>query len=165
DAADFNMLYKYPGHRDHDDALEAAVMGCKTTGTRASISWGGDTVMNKLELFDRLANATETADAFSAISKFRALGGSTIEEIPVGFRANNRGTIDVATDPGRSIVERITNAIDALLELEHRNHNGKPVCRTPRDAAQAWFGIDDSGRCASVQRHRQQLARKTLVTL
>ena len=121
--------------------------------------------MNKRELFDRLANATETADAFSAISKFRAMAGSTIDEIPVGFRANNRGTIDVATDPGRSIVERITNAIDALLELEHRNHNGKPVCRTPRDAAQAWFGIDDSGRGASVQRQRQQLARKTIVTL
>lgn len=121
--------------------------------------------MNKRDLFERLVKSTKTADAFAALSKFRAMAGSSIEEIPVGFRANNRGTIEVATDPGRSIIERITNSIDALLELEHRAHNGKPNCRSPREAAQAWFGIDNSQGRPNPQRQRQQLARKTIITL
>ncbi|HXG08110.1 MAG TPA: hypothetical protein VNI77_12380 [Nitrososphaera sp.] len=46
--------------------------------------------------------------------------------MPVGGegRENNRGQIEIGTDPGKGIVERITNGIDAVLELEHDRHNG-----------------------------------------
>lgn len=121
--------------------------------------------MNKRELLERLIKATETADVWNAISQFRSAGGGAIEEMPVGFRANNRGTIEVATDSGRSIVERITNSIDALLELEHRAHSGRPECKSPREAAEVWFGITESGQGTTTLRQRQQLARKTVVTL
>jgi hypothetical protein len=121
--------------------------------------------MEKRELFERLLSATNTSAAWAALNGFRAKTKSSIEEKPLGYRPNNRGTVDVATDPGRSVIERITNAIDAILELEHSTHNGKPVCHTPRDAAQAWLGIDRQGIGAASQRQRQQLARRTVVTL
>ena len=88
----------------------------------------------------------KTEDALAAVAAFRKAGGPDIFEKAIGGRLlNNRGTIEVATDFGRSVIERITNAIDALLELEHLKHNGKPACRSPRDAAEAWLGIDRQG--------------------
>jgi hypothetical protein len=121
--------------------------------------------MDKREFFERLVGATTTVDALAAVSGFRASHKDTLEEKPLGYRLNNRGTVEVATDPGRSAIERITNAIDALLELEHSTHNGKPACSSPRLAAQAWLGIDHSGLSATTQKQRQLLARRTVVTL
>lgn len=121
--------------------------------------------MNKRAFFKALTSATTAVDAADALTEFQSANRAAIEEIPLGYRPNNRGTIEVATDPGRSIIERVTNAIDALLELEHSSHNGKPICSNPRDAAQAWLGLDHSGLGATTQRQRQQIARRTIVTL
>jgi len=121
--------------------------------------------MKKNELFKKLVTATKTKDAWAAVNGFLVSGECKTEERPLGYRPNNRGTVEVATDPGRSAIERITNAIDALLELEHSTHNGKPICSTPRMAAQFWLGIDHSGLGATTQKQRQQLARRTVVTL
>ena len=121
--------------------------------------------MKKREFFDKLILAGSTTEAWAAVNGFRAEGEVKTEEKPLGYRPNNRGTVEVATDPGRSVIERITNAIDALLELEHSTHNGRPNCTSPRMAAQAWLGIDHSGLSATGQRQRQQLARRTIVRL
>src|SRR5436305_470045 len=83
----------------------------------------------------------------------------------VGLRPSNRGAIDVGTDPGRSVIERVTNAIDALLGLEHTVHKGKPECKSPRDAAEAWLGLDRRGLGSTTPRARQALARRTVVQL
>lgn len=121
--------------------------------------------MEKRELFKRLMAASNSTEAWAAVNGFKAQAKSSIEEKPLGYRPNNSGTVNVATDPGRSVIERITNAIDAILELEHSTHNGRPVCITPRDAAQAWLGVDRQGIGVASQRQRQQLARRTVVTL
>src|SRR5438105_1110785 len=60
-----------------------------------------------------------------------------------GGRESNLSTIGLGTKPGRSLTERITNAIDAILE--DRVPAGINPPTSPRRAAQAWFGRPLSG--------------------
>jgi hypothetical protein len=57
---------------------------------------------------------------------------------PFGGTASNFSTIGLGTKPGRSLTERITNAIDALLE--DRAPLGVAAPNSPRLAASQWFG-------------------------
>ena len=60
----------------------------------------------------------------------------------LGDRVANASNIHVLTESGPGIVERITNGIDAMLELKHRDV-GSPVPgpTSPRSASEQWFGI------------------------
>lgn len=95
--------------------------------------------MNNQELFDALVAGGKVEDAREALDTFKQNAG--VAEIPFGGRPNNRGAIEIAADPARSAIERVTNAHDALLELEHFKHGGIPVCRSPREAADAWLSV------------------------
>src|SRR5690606_5102738 len=65
-----------------------------------------------------------------------------------------------------AIIERITNAIDAVIERRHGEHAGKPDCRSPRDAAQAWFGVPTAGLHKLSDAGARSLAQETVtVTL
>ncbi len=59
---------------------------------------------------------------------------------PVGGRTTNVSTVELATHPGRAIVERINNSIDALIDerLTSATFIEKPA--TPADAARLCFG-------------------------
>jgi hypothetical protein len=120
--------------------------------------------MNTRELFDALITATKVEDVKEAIEIFKQNPGVT--EVPFGGRANNRGAIEVAADAARSAIERVTNAHDALLELEHDKHEGKPVCRSPREAAAAWLNVPrKDGLAGLTPKERQDLAQSTVVRL
>jgi hypothetical protein len=121
--------------------------------------------VNNRELFVRLLKATNTKEAIDALAEFRRRRVTAIDERPVGYRPNNRGTIEVATDPGRSVIERITNAVDALLELEHYTHQGGIDYRSPREAAEAWLGVDPKGLGSMTLKRRQDLAHRIVVTV
>ena len=56
---------------------------------------------------------------------------------------NNSSNIEIAKDPGRALIERITNGIDSVLEdtFESRNEQNPPL--TPHKAAEKWFGISE----------------------
>lgn len=43
---------------------------------------------------------------------------NTVAWRPVGDRENNLATINMGSDPAGGVIERITNAIDAVLERE-----------------------------------------------
>ena len=60
-----------------------------------------------------------------------------------GDTLSNISTIGLATKPGRSITERLTNAMDALLELKASTTIEKPD--NPRKAAAQWYGRPVSG--------------------
>jgi hypothetical protein len=60
-----------------------------------------------------------------------------------GDNESNLSTIGLATKPGRSLTERITNAMDALLE--DRLAPGVPPPPSARVAAKQWFGRPVSG--------------------
>lgn len=115
-------------------------------------------------LFDVLCQAEKTEDVRAALSAFLQDAGTA--EVPFGGRANNRGAIEVAADPARSLIERVTNGHDALLELEHDRHKGLPECRTPREAADAWLGVPaKNGLAGLTPKERQDLAGNTVVRL
>ncbi len=57
---------------------------------------------------------------------------------PYGNDQSNISTINIATKPGRTIAERITNGIDALFE-QRVDPNVRPPS-SARDAVQSWFG-------------------------
>lgn len=83
---------------------------------------------------------------------------------PVGDRDNNEGTIRMGADAGDSLIERVTNAIDAILERAYFEKGDIPGCSSPREATTVWFGIPD-GRVSKLPLHRrQELAKLITVT-
>src|SRR5882757_4141993 len=100
--------------------------------------------MNDDQLFEALMGATSATGAREGLDEY--LGSNTdFEWRPLGGRQNNSGTVEAATNAGRAIVERVTNAIDAVLEKEHHLHAGHPDCRSPRDADEAWLNVPHRG--------------------
>jgi len=62
---------------------------------------------------------------------------------PFGNNLSNISTIGLAQKPGRSITERLTNAMDALLEFRRLTAIDEPA--TPTMAAAQWYGRPPSG--------------------
>jgi hypothetical protein len=121
--------------------------------------------MKPRELYEALLDAGKVEDVAALLDAFRKANPS-VSEVPFGSRPNNRGAIEVASDAARSAIERVTNAFDAVLELEHVRHSGKPDCRSPRDAADAWLGVPrKDGLSGLSQKQRQDLALNTVVRL
>ena len=122
--------------------------------------------MKERELLDILLAAQRTQEVEQALGVYEAANSGKCGFVPVGRRPNNRGAIEVASDAGRSIIERVTNMLDAVLELEHEKHGGKPNCRTPREAASAWLGVSEKdGLSALSNRERQNLAELAVLRL
>ncbi len=121
--------------------------------------------MDMEELLVKLLLAKTTSEVESLVNSLTSEFGDRIKLVPVGSRENNRGIIEVSKDPGRGVIERITNAIDAVLELEHIRHDGIPECRTPREAASAWLNVPTHGLYELSQAKRRELAGSVLVTI
>ena len=121
--------------------------------------------MTPRELLTALLEAGNTQQVEAALEAFLAANGNAGFQ-PVGRRPNNRGAIEVASDAGRSMIERVTNMLDALLELEHDKHGGTPDCRSPREAGSAWLGVPEKdGLSALSNKQRQDLAARAVVRL
>lgn len=121
--------------------------------------------MNPQELFTGLLATDRVADVQNALIAFEHEHEGHYDWFPVGMRRNNSGVIEVSANTGRALVERVTNAIDAVLEMENRRRGGIPLCRSPREAARAWLNVPDEGLSAMTPRERQQLANRVTVTL
>lgn len=86
---------------------------------------------------------------------------------PVGDRENNQSTINIGSDPASGLVERITNSIDSVLDLEWYKQGCPKDITSPRSASQKWFNIADGKLRTIVDfgKNIEELARKTIVTL
>ena len=115
------------------------------------------------EIFNFLTNAVDIATFEDALNGL--ISGIQPVWLPVGGRDNNAGTIEASSDPGRAIVERITNAIDAVLELEHAQRRGYPAANSPKEAAMSWLGIPIEGLGVQSNAQNQALASKITVYL
>ncbi|HEX2253664.1 MAG TPA: hypothetical protein VHQ65_10390 [Thermoanaerobaculia bacterium] len=84
----------------------------------------------------------------------------------VGGRENNYGTINIGSDPGLALVERVTNAIDAVIEREALRSGGAiSTPANPREAAEKWFDIP-AGHVKNLQiGARQNLADQVRIIL
>lgn len=118
--------------------------------------------MKLTELYETLQAASSSLEAESIVHEFEVQNKS--QWLPVG-RENNRGTIEVAADPVRSMVERLTNGMDALLEMEFERHGGLPVCRSPKEAAVAWLGVPESGLSGMTAGERRSLGQRVSIRI
>ena len=78
------------------------------------------------------------------------IGKSKMRWDAVGNRKNNLATINIGTDPAAGVTERITNAIDAVLEKEWEIKDKPTDIKTPRKASEIWYGIPD-GRISKIE--------------
>lgn len=117
------------------------------------------------EIYQELITAYTPKEVTNVIRK---IGASKIRWENVGNRRNNLATINIGTDPAAGVTERITNAIDAVLEKEWKIQ-GEPLgFRSPRSAAEKWFGIED-GKISNIKSARdkkiEELSSQVQVTL
>ena len=87
---------------------------------------------------------------------------------PVGGNDNNLATINLGSDPAAGVIERITNALDSVTELEWMEKGQPPNITSPRMAAEKWFGIENgrmAGLTASDVRKLEKLSTRVEVTL
>lgn len=113
-------------------------------------------------LATRLWTAKTVEDVQWLLAEARKLYGKT-ETLPVGGRPNNSGIVRVSSDPMLAMVERITNAIDACLELQAQSNGSLPP--DPRSAARTWFKIPAAGLSAMSDAERRTLAQQISVVL
>lgn len=92
------------------------------------------------EIFTDLLNAHTTSEVTNVLIK---IGKSKIRWEPVGGRKNNLATINIGTDPAAGVAERITNAIDAVLEKEWVSQQEPTDLKSPRRASEMWYGIEE----------------------
>lgn len=63
----------------------------------------------------------------------------------VGDREGNFGTINITSNPGNALVERVTNAIDAVIERQAvralSKARPKRLPANPREAVEEWFNV------------------------
>lgn len=88
---------------------------------------------------------------------------------PVGDNEANYGLINIGSDPGHALIERVTNAIDGVIEREALRQAGKKgglVPASPREAVERWFQVP-GGRVSNLgdPAKRQPLADNVVVTL
>lgn len=91
------------------------------------------------DIYRKLLKAFKPEDIIEILDE---IGESKLRFEPVGGRMNNLATINIGSDPAAGVTERITNAIDAVLEKEWIYRNQPNDLKTPRRAVESWFGIE-----------------------
>ena len=82
----------------------------------------------------------------------------------LGDRPNNAGTVQIASSAASALIERVTNAIDGMLELKAEEHAGA-LPASPRDAAREWFAVPRHGIGELSDSERRMLASNIRVIL
>jgi hypothetical protein len=82
--------------------------------------------------------------------------GAEWQWLPIGGREANATNVELATEQTPPIIERITNGLDAMLELAHVEAGSEPA--SPRLAAETWFGIP-GGSLGTLENSRALVGR------
>jgi hypothetical protein len=108
-------------------------------------------------LLAKLTRTRSLPESLSLVKELEAKYGFLWR--PVGNREGNYGSINIGSDPGYAFVERITNAIDAVIEREavRRLSKAKPksLPASPREAVATWFGVL-GGRVSNIPIHQRK---------
>jgi hypothetical protein len=120
------------------------------------------------ELLVRLASASDLQEAARVVAELEKRFLYTWR--PVGDNEANYGLINIGSDPGYALIERVTNAVDAVIEREALRRVGKKagtrLPSSPREAAELWFRMP-GGRVANLgdPKKREPLADQVRITL
>src|SRR5579884_263194 len=114
-----------------------------------------------------LASALAAAKTVEDIEQLLAaaevdLGGLRWRDL--GDRPNNAGTVQIASSAASALIERVTNAIDGVIELRAEEHAGA-LPASPRDAAREWFAVPRHGIGELSDSERRTLASNIRVIL
>lgn len=117
-------------------------------------------------LLEHLLDATKVRDVTELLENL-----STERRLawkPVGDNDNNLAIINLGSDPAAGVIERVTNAFDAVLEIEW-NERGQPSnLISPRSAVEQWFGIRN-GKLVNVDELRDpdivDISKRIVVSL
>ncbi|MBT9166177.1 MAG: hypothetical protein DDT25_00852 [Chloroflexi bacterium] len=122
--------------------------------------------MNR-EVVEKLLAATSVKDLTRFLSELQRDAGK-LSWLPVGNNDNNLAIINLGSDSAAGLVERVTNAIDGILDLEWTRQGSPGGVKSPRAAVSKWFDIPD-GRLGEIVRddlrHIQDLSKNVIVTL
>jgi hypothetical protein len=110
------------------------------------------TINNLSDLYKRLIATTSSTDVKQILDEIGDYADVVLDKPfgklgllwhPYGGNTSNISTIGLATKAARSLTERITNAIDAVLEDRATTAISKPT--SPQRAASEWFGRPITG--------------------
>lgn len=88
-------------------------------------------------LFDKALSAKTCQDVESIIHQL----GDRIEWVPLGNNKGNFGVVSMGAEPWDGLTERITNAIDAIIELEVERAPQLKKSVNPRKAVESVYGF------------------------
>jgi hypothetical protein len=118
------------------------------------------------KIFELLLKANTSKEVTDVLEKL--IDDQDVKWLPVGGEKDNLATINIGTDPAAGLTERITNAIDAVLELEWYKQGKPNDIRNPRTAAEQWFNTQQ-GKLRHIdnvsEKAFQELAKRIRVTL
>jgi hypothetical protein len=90
----------------------------------------------------KLFSMRSAKDVEAFLQSLTEAGPNEWDWYPLGKQRNNAGRVELIAEPGPPIIERITNGIDAILELGFQLAGcPDPGPNSPRAAAEQWFGI------------------------
>jgi hypothetical protein len=121
----------------------------------------------------KLVRGVLTARTESDVNAVLALaaGNGITTGCPIGNRDNNAGTIEIASNPYSAIAERVTNGLDAMLELMAQKagyfdiEDWPTLPANPRDAAAILFDLPAGGFSDLIDAERRQLAANVAIML
>jgi hypothetical protein len=117
----------------------------------------------KSSLSKKQVKAVESVRSVADIEALLASAGD-IRWRDLGDRPGNAATVQIASSPASALIERVTNGIDGILELEAELHHGSAPS-SPRRAAREWFGVPREGLAELPKKERRLLAENIRVSL
>ncbi len=88
--------------------------------------------------------------------------------LPVGGIDNNLATIGLGSDPAAGVIERVTNALDAVIDRAWMEQGEPPNVFSPRAASEEWFKVP-KGRLSEIEKtdlkRFEEIQSKVRVTL
>lgn len=92
--------------------------------------------------------------------------GGNLKWVPVSGKYDNARSIELTTEQAPPLVERITNSIDAIIELSEADiPKDQPRPQSPREATERWLGVP-KGRLENLPTEKiQELAQKIKVEI
>ncbi|MBA2871030.1 hypothetical protein HNQ85_001300 [Anoxybacillus calidus] len=121
--------------------------------------------MERENLFEKWLNAISVSHVLDLITEIQKV--RDIAWRPVGDRETNLATINLGSDPAAGVIERVTNALDSILERKWIELGKPNDIDNPRQAVEEWFGIE-SGRLANINPRSKEIksiAEKVVLTL
>jgi len=111
------------------------------------------------EIFEILKNAEEIncTKVSGVIKKLEDMGARWRN---YGDLEANNGRINITSSPVSIFAERITNAIDAIIELEAEKNQQIKSLKTPRKAVEVAFGIPETGLTKILEKQRGDIVNE-----